>query len=302
MSELWRRILYLVNRRRLDAELEGDMEFHREMAARAGRSNFGNTLRMREQSREAWGWTWLDRLAQDLALWRAHPRPRARIHPDGRARPGHRHRRQRLRLQPLQHGRSEAAARPRSREQFVRLERRSPNAYTSEMAYPSFAFYQQHARTLSAAMAVLGVPPMQIDEDLQPASASFVTPNYFTELGTPAAYGRLFDPSRDASPTAAPGRHPQLRTLAAALRRRSLRHRPHHSPQQASPPPSLASHPIPSPASAVSIQTSGCRWRSNPTSSKAASSSPTGPTPAFACGAASHRASARKPPSRSCAP
>jgi len=66
MGELWRRISYLFNRRRLDGELESDMEFHREMAARAGRNNFGNSLRMREQSREAWGWTWLDRLLQDL--------------------------------------------------------------------------------------------------------------------------------------------------------------------------------------------------------------------------------------------
>ena len=66
MGELFRRIRYLINRRRLDAELESDMEFHREMAARAGRSNFGNMLRMRERSREAWGWTWLDRLLQDV--------------------------------------------------------------------------------------------------------------------------------------------------------------------------------------------------------------------------------------------
>ena len=66
MGEIFRRIRYLINRRRFDAELESDMEFHREMAARAGRSNFGNTLRMRERSREAWGWTWLDRLMQDL--------------------------------------------------------------------------------------------------------------------------------------------------------------------------------------------------------------------------------------------
>jgi putative ABC transport system permease protein len=65
MGEIFRRILYLINRRRFDAELESDMEFHREMAARAGRSNFGNTLRMRERSREAWGWTWLDRLGED---------------------------------------------------------------------------------------------------------------------------------------------------------------------------------------------------------------------------------------------
>ena len=66
MGELFRRIHYLINKRRLDAELQSDMEFHREMAARAGQRNFGNTLRMREQAYEAWGWTWLDRLIQDL--------------------------------------------------------------------------------------------------------------------------------------------------------------------------------------------------------------------------------------------
>jgi macrolide transport system ATP-binding/permease protein len=54
MGELLRRIRYLIQRRRFDAELANDMEFHREMAARAGRNNFGNTLRMREQAREAW--------------------------------------------------------------------------------------------------------------------------------------------------------------------------------------------------------------------------------------------------------
>jgi hypothetical protein len=66
MGELFRRLYYLINRQRLDAELQNDIEFHREMAARAGNRNFGNTLRMREQAYEAWGWTWLDRLVQDL--------------------------------------------------------------------------------------------------------------------------------------------------------------------------------------------------------------------------------------------
>ncbi|HUZ94807.1 MAG TPA: hypothetical protein VMU57_07825, partial [Edaphobacter sp.] len=71
MRDLLRKIHYLINRRRLDAELENDMEFHREMAARAGRNNFGNMLRLREQAFEASGWTWLDRLMQDLRYgWR----------------------------------------------------------------------------------------------------------------------------------------------------------------------------------------------------------------------------------------
>ena len=203
MAELWRRILYFVNRRRLDAELESDMEFHREMAARAGLNNFGNTLRMREQAREAWGWTWLDRLLQDLQYG-----VRILVRSPGFTIMA-------VTVLGIGIGVNVAAfsffnmmaLKPlpvRDPESLVRLERRSPHAYSSEMAYPSFAFYRDHARTLSAAIAVLGIPPVQIDDDPQPTSASFVTPNYFTELGTPAAYGRLFTSSLDSSPAAQP--------------------------------------------------------------------------------------------------
>jgi predicted permease len=204
MAELFRRIRYLISRRRLEAELANDMEFHREMAQRAGRRNFGNELRMREQAREAWGWTWLDRLGQDI-------RYAGRML---RRTPGF----TLMAVLVLSIGIGVnvsafslfdmVALKPlpvRDPEAIVRLERRSPDAYTSEMAYPSFLFYREHAKTLAAAIAVLGVPPMQIDEDLEGAKTSFVTPNYFTELGTPAAYGRLFDPSRDAATDVAPG-------------------------------------------------------------------------------------------------
>ena len=203
MGELWRRIVYLFNRRRLEAELEADMEFHREMAARAGHNNFGNVLRMREQAREAWGWAWLDDLVHDL-------RYGARILTRA---PGFSviivlvlaigigvnvsafSLFDMIALKPLP---------VRDPASLLRLERRSPNAYTSEMAHSSFAFYRDHARTLSAAIAVLGVPPMQIDDDLKSTSASFATPNYFTELGTFAAYGRLLDPALDSSAASQP--------------------------------------------------------------------------------------------------
>lgn len=198
MGQLWRRLVYLFHRRRLDAELEADMEFHREMAGRAGRSNFGNVLRMREQSREAWGWTWLDRLVQDVQYG-----VRLFAHSPGftfvvvlvlaigiGVNVSAFSLFNMIALKPLP---------VRDPETLVRLERRAPDASTTEMAYPSFAFYRDHAATLSAAVAVLGIPPMHIDTDMEPTSVSFVTPNYFTELGTPAALGRLFSAALDSS-------------------------------------------------------------------------------------------------------
>ncbi len=203
MGEFFRRLRYLVQRRRFDAELQNDMEFHREMAARAGRRNFGNPLRLREQSREAWGWTGLDRFAQDI-----HYGARILLRAPGFTL---------MAVLVLAIGIGVnisafslfniLALKPlpvRDPESLVRLERRSPSAYTSEMAYPSFLFYRDHARTLSAAMAVLGVPPMQLNDDADLAKTSFVTPNYFEELGTPAAYGRLLSTSLDNAPGSAP--------------------------------------------------------------------------------------------------
>src|SRR6516225_5805067 len=66
MREVFRRIYYLLNRRKLERELQSDIEFHREMLSAESRNDFGNPTLMRERAREAWGWGWLDRLSQDL--------------------------------------------------------------------------------------------------------------------------------------------------------------------------------------------------------------------------------------------
>jgi predicted permease len=203
MNEFFRRLLYLSSRRRLERELESDMQFHREMAAREGRNNFGNMLQLRERAREAWGWTWIDRLGQDL---RYGVRVMARS-------PGF----TLVAVMVLAIGIGVnvavfslfdmVALKPLpapDADSLLRLERKSPNSYNSEMAYPSFLFYRGHARTLSAAMAVLGVPPMQIQSDLQGTSTSFVTANYFTELGIRAPYGRVLNAALDDSPGSAP--------------------------------------------------------------------------------------------------
>jgi putative ABC transport system permease protein len=65
MSEFFRRIYYLLNRGRLERELKNDMEAHREMMGAEQRKDFGNPTLVAEQSREAWGWGWLERFLQD---------------------------------------------------------------------------------------------------------------------------------------------------------------------------------------------------------------------------------------------
>ncbi|HWW76933.1 MAG TPA: permease prefix domain 1-containing protein, partial [Pyrinomonadaceae bacterium] len=80
LAQLWRRCLHYVRRDRFDRELEEEIRFHLEMKAeeyvaagmrpeearRAALRQFGNETRMREMSRETWGFRMLENLLQDL--------------------------------------------------------------------------------------------------------------------------------------------------------------------------------------------------------------------------------------------
>ena len=202
MGELFRRIQYFFNRRRMDAELEQEMEIHREMAAQAGRSNFGNKLQMLEESREAWGWTWLDRLFQDLRYAR---RTLARspaftftavavmaigigVNVAAFALFNM------VALQPLP---------VRDPGSLVRLQRRSPEIVSGEMPYVMAMFYRDHAKSLSSLLTMMGAR-LRLEDDLEPVKANFVSANFFQELGATAAYGRLLSPGSDEAVSALP--------------------------------------------------------------------------------------------------
>src|SRR5260370_36270606 len=76
MSKLWRRLVFALRRGRFERDLDEEMRCHLEMKAQSGGGNeearyaaqrrFGNTLALREASREMWGWGAIDRLWQDL--------------------------------------------------------------------------------------------------------------------------------------------------------------------------------------------------------------------------------------------
>ena len=201
MSEFFRRLRYLLNRRRFDRELASDLEFHREMAAAENRP-FGNTLQLREEAREAWGWTWIDRLSQDLSyafrLLRKSPGFTFAA----------------VLILSIGIGVNIAAfgffnlmvLRPlpvRDPATLVRFQRLSPKAYASVLSYPEMAFFREHTTTLSAVLAWTP-STLRMEHEQGPLKAQFVTANFFSELGAAASLGRVLDPARDETNGAEP--------------------------------------------------------------------------------------------------
>ena len=62
----FRRVWHLLNRPRRERELVREMNEHRESIHDP--SKFGDTHRLLERSRDAWGWNWLDDAMQDLTV------------------------------------------------------------------------------------------------------------------------------------------------------------------------------------------------------------------------------------------
>jgi len=202
MTTFFRRLHYLLNRRRLDQELANDLEVHREMSSQQGNIRIGNALRLREEARDAWGWTWIDRLGQDL-------RYAAR---GLRRSPGFAAAAililaigigcnvavfgffSLMMLQPIN---------VRDPASLLRFHRRGLNQYAFTAPYPEMAFFREHSRTLSAVIGVNSTS-VSIDGEARPLDVRFVTANFFRELGGGCRLGRPLDPARDERPDAAP--------------------------------------------------------------------------------------------------
>jgi macrolide transport system ATP-binding/permease protein len=80
LAEIGRRLLMFFRRGQFDADLREEMLLHRELREReeierglspqeagyAAQRGFGNDLVLREESREMWGWNWLENTIQDV--------------------------------------------------------------------------------------------------------------------------------------------------------------------------------------------------------------------------------------------
>lgn len=200
MGELWRRLWYRLNRSRFERELREEMEAHRAMVGMKGGTGprFGNTLRLREEARDEWGWAWLDRLAQDLRfacrlLWRAPAFTLTAIA-----------------VLALGVGLNLAAFQVvdtvalswlpiRSPETLVNLHRRSPRGTSTSFSYPAFDFYRQNRSSLTGGMGLVDGGVTLGDDETRRVDMEFVTPNYFSELGAMPLVGRLLDRSDEGT-------------------------------------------------------------------------------------------------------
>lgn len=202
MGTFLRRLWYLFNRRKHERELVEEMLDHRGLMHDPAK--FGDTHRLLERSRDAWGWNWLDDGAQDLRLAvrgllrsPAFTLTAVLILSFGIG----------LNLTVYQMAnvvllRGPAISRP---ETLGRFHRHGRAMRANSEAVP-YALTQRIARdnpALSAVMAEASTPIIY-GEDPKVVEASFVSANWFAELGSGPLYGRVFTPQLDGADEAPP--------------------------------------------------------------------------------------------------
>lgn len=201
LGELCRRVWYLLNRTRFERELEDEMASHRAMMRNP--LGFGNPLKLREASRDAWGWTWLDRAAQDLrhgarVLRRAPAFAITSILILSAGIGLNLTFFQLLNVTMLQ---PPAVHEP---ETLVRLERRGKTFSSTGVPYPATQFIRRHNDVLAAVLVETSTDIVWEDDPGDRVEASFVSANWFSELGYGPHAGRVFlealDERADAPP------------------------------------------------------------------------------------------------------
>jgi predicted permease len=202
MSTWLRRVWHLLNRPRRERELVEEMREHR--AAMGDPSTFGDTHRLLERSRDAWGWNWLDDAAQDLRLGvrgllrsPAFALTAILILSFGIG----------LNLTVFQMAtivllRGPAISKP---ETLGRFHRHGKAMRANSEAVP-YALTQRIARDNPALSAVLAEAstPILFGEEQTVVEASFVSANWFAEIGSGALHGRVFVPQLDGADNAPP--------------------------------------------------------------------------------------------------
>jgi putative ABC transport system permease protein len=192
IGEWIRRLGYLLRRRAREDELRREMEAHR--AQMGTPPAFGNTLRLREEARDAWGWNWLDELTQDTRFaWRTLR------HSPGFALTaivtlalgigvniGMFSLINGLLLRPLYAGAEDVFG--------VHSRSTAPSGRNRAFSYPNYHDIREGTTDIFANLAAsfTGFVGLDFGDGARRTYASAVTANYFQVFTAPPAYGRSF--------------------------------------------------------------------------------------------------------------
>ncbi len=187
-----RRLSYLLRRGAEEDELRREMEAHR--ALMDDPRGFGNTLRLREEARDAWGWGWLDNLVVDtrVALRTLHHSPGfaftavVTLALGIGANSGMFSVISGLLLRPLYEHSNEVVS--------VFNRATDPSRSNRGLSYPNYLDLRQDTTDVFANLAASSTVFVGLDvgEGARRTLASVVTANYFEIFGKPLALGRPF--------------------------------------------------------------------------------------------------------------
>ena len=192
--KLLRRLRYLLNRSQSERDLHAEMDAHREMLTAERRTAFGSELRLREQSRDAWGFAWLDEFRQDLAYGIRQLRRSPGFTLTAIA------------VLALGIGAPLAMFNVVNAAMFHWLAVRDAEVlieFTPPTSSSMIDSFRDHNAVLSYIVAERSDGSVFVEDDLEPKGSVFVSAGYFADLGVIPAQGRLLDP-RDADPGATP--------------------------------------------------------------------------------------------------
>jgi predicted permease len=201
MRKLWRRIYFLLHRERLERELAEEMDAHRAMMSADRRPHFGNSTRLREESREAWSWAWLEGLSQDVAygirmLWHApgFTLGAAAVLALGVG----------VNVAEFQIFDVMIFHRFNFRDADAVLQFTHSSKQRPQLGFSAGAveFYRKESRGFSWLVSEDSTVDIVLDGDAA-VRTTMVSPNYFASLGILPAWGRLID-ARDGEPGAPP--------------------------------------------------------------------------------------------------
>src|SRR5262249_11445286 len=215
MSPMWRKLRVLFRRDRLERELDEEMRFHVEVRAgenrdagmapeearRAALVHFGNRTLMKEDSRAAWGFYFLETLVQDLRSGLRGLRRDAGFTAvaalvlgigiglntsaftlvDAVA----------FRGMPVRDPPSAVRLFPA----FSRAFSRDIHGSQFMISFPEYAAYRDSMRSLSGLAAYWETSLTLADPEPERVRSMLVSGNYFEVLGGSAAAGRLFGPA-----------------------------------------------------------------------------------------------------------